>query len=181
MEQHGGTKLPWILGTFHAKQQIFHPDPVVVFSHLCLVTEFIKDALQSFYKVNAGCPKNCFHVLKLSTTWELFFGTPCRKHCLTKSTFGIELDLWCATSVDTYGNMLTWDRCESTCDHTSEDTTPQVVISPGNEEGNCCKYRVSQKNGDKILRSILLPFIYAYYVDRLCSRILSPFFSDALY
>merc|ERR1712117_345830 len=34
-------------------------------------------------------------------------------------------------------NMSTWDYCDATCPHATAETTPQMVPSPDNAEGNC--------------------------------------------
>ena len=57
---------------------------------------------------------------------------------------------WCAVSVDTSGNMLTWDYCDATCPHATAETTPQMVSSPDNAEGNCCEYFYHDWNSHQI-------------------------------
>merc|ERR1719300_2120852 len=43
----------------------------------------------------------------------------------------------CATSVDTAGEMLTWDYCNDDCPGTTPENTPQLNPNPLNEPGNC--------------------------------------------
>ena len=47
---------------------------------------------------------------------------------------------WCATEVDTSGQMISWEDCQDSCPGTSETTTQQMTVAAGNEEGSCCKY-----------------------------------------
>ena len=48
---------------------------------------------------------------------------------------------WCATQVDSDGNMVSYEYCQdASCPGTSATTTSQMTVSHGNEVGSCCKY-----------------------------------------
>ena len=48
---------------------------------------------------------------------------------------------WCATSVDSSGNMLSWEYCtDPSCPGLSATNSPPMTVHPENAAGKCCKY-----------------------------------------
>merc|ERR1719412_1825009 len=57
---------------------------------------------------------------------------------------------WCATQVDSDGNMVSYEYCQdASCPGTSATTTPQMTVSYGNEVGSCYCGIPNRANMDK--------------------------------
>ena len=47
---------------------------------------------------------------------------------------------WCATSVDSSGNMVSWEYCsDSSCPGMAASNSPPMTVHPENAAGKCCK------------------------------------------